>query len=89
MLTLLRRYRFANALPRVCFPDHSFPLEFRLKRSDSASLSGAKFAFQNELDEMDRTLEFRLKRSDSASLSGAKFAFQNELDEMDRTAKSS
>ena len=35
-----------------CQPDL---LEFRLKRSDSASLSGAKFAFQNELDEMDRT----------------------------------
>jgi hypothetical protein len=29
-------------------------LEFRLKRSDSASLSRAQFAFHNELDEMDR-----------------------------------
>ncbi len=29
-------------------------LEFRLKRSDSAKLSGAEFAFHNEWDEMDR-----------------------------------
>jgi hypothetical protein len=40
------------SLNELLVPLHE--LEFRLKCSDSASLSGAEFAFNNELDEMDR-----------------------------------